>query len=110
MTDEPESLDEHRGMAAQRATDARRLTAGVMQDQLALKKRHEELEGLLFAERAESWEAAVAKARYLLSLFADTPTADDPRYRALTEQVLADFDRLLLGAETANDNSTGSGV
>ena len=106
MADETESLDEHRGMAAQQATEARRRSSEVVRDQLVLKERREALEKLLFAERAESWDAAVAKARYLLALFADTPTADDPRYRTLIEQLLADFDRLLLATATANDNDT----
>ena len=106
VMDETESLDQHRGMAAQQATEERRRTSEVMHDQLALKKRREELEKFLFAEPAGSWDAAVAKTRYLLTLFAETPTADDPRYRTLVEQVLADFDHLLLAAATANDNNT----
>jgi len=109
VTDETESLDQHRGMAAQQATEARRRTSEVAQDQLALKQRREELEKFLFAEPAAGWDAAVAKARYLLTLFAETPTADDPRYRALIEHVLADFDRLLLATTTANDNDNNTG-
>ena len=58
----------------------------------------------LFAAPAENWSAAVAKARYLLTLFAETPSAEDPRYQTLIEELLADFDRLL-GA-TANDNQS----
>lgn len=77
-----------------------------MQDQLALRERRGELEKFLFAEPAENWDAAVAKARYLLALFAETFIADDPRYRTLIDDLLADFDRLLLAGESANDNRT----
>jgi hypothetical protein len=102
MTDETSSLDEHRGMAAQRATEVRRQKSGVIKDQLALKERRAELEKFLFAAPADNWAAAVAKARYLLGLFAETPAAEDPRYQTLIEELLADFDRLL--TTTANDN------
>ena len=101
MTDETSSLDEHRGMAAQRATEARREKSEVRKDQLALRERQEELEKFLFAAPSENWSAAVAKARYLLALFAET-SGDDPRYRTLIDELLADFDRLLTA--TANDN------
>jgi hypothetical protein len=37
----------------------------------------------------------VAKARYLLTLFAQTPAAEDPRRVRLIADVLADFERLL---------------
>ena len=36
----------------------------------------------------------------------ETPDADDPRYRTLIEEVLADFDRLLTA--TANDNQASA--
>jgi hypothetical protein len=44
MTDEPTDLDEHRGMAAQRATDIRRRSGKVAADQAELRRRQEELE------------------------------------------------------------------
>ena len=75
MTDDTSSLDEHRGMAAQRATEVRREKSEVRKDQLALRGRRDELEKFLFAAPAENWSAAVAKARYLLSLFARRPPA-----------------------------------
>jgi hypothetical protein len=47
MTDEPVDLDEHRGMAAQVATDVRRQRLHEFQvDQAALRRRQEELEKL----------------------------------------------------------------
>ena len=66
----PIALDEHRGMAAQKATDLRRLVGEVEAQRAALAARQQELEKHLFAEPAKSWEEAVHKARYLLALFA----------------------------------------
>src|SRR5260370_35614772 len=47
MTDKTIDLDEHRGMAAQKATDLRRLLANVEADQSALRLRQDELEAHL---------------------------------------------------------------
>jgi hypothetical protein len=41
----------------------------------------------------------VEKARYLLSLFAATPEAQDPRRKTLIASLLADFEQLLTSAE-----------
>ena len=79
MTDRPIKLDRHRGMAAQKATDIRRLPAEVEDNEKALRQRQEELETQLLAIPAESWSEAVGKARYLLGLFASTSIAQDPR-------------------------------
>ena len=65
------------GMAAQKATGMRRQLAAVDADQASLRARQEELEHLLLAAPATGWVEAVAKARYLLILFAQTPTAED---------------------------------
>lgn len=92
---ETTNLDEHRGMAAQKATELRRLRIEVELDQAALRARQEELEGMLAAAPATSWPEAVEKARYLLGLFAQTPAGEDPRRRRLIGRVMADFDRLL---------------
>ena len=95
MADQTVDLDKHRGMAAQKATDLRRLRIDVEKDQAALKARQDELETFLLAAEAEGWLEAVEKARYLLGLFAQTPAADDPRRQRLIAAVLADFERLL---------------
>src|SRR5215212_8461819 len=95
MVDQPTSLDEHRGMAAQVATDLRRLRAEVDADQAALRERRNALEKLLMAAPSANWSEAVEKARYLLSLFAETPAAADPRRQKLMEDLLTDFERLL---------------
>ena len=49
MTDKTIELDEHRGMAAQRATELRRLLADVEENQKALRLRQDELETHLLA-------------------------------------------------------------
>jgi len=61
----------------------------------AVRARQEELEHLLLAAPATDWVEAVAKARYLLILFAQTPTAEDLRRARLIADVFADFERLL---------------
>lgn len=95
MTDRTIELDQHRGMAAQKATDLRRLRVEVEADQESLKKRRDALETMLMAMPAIGWPEAVEKARYLLNLFAETPAGEDPRRQRLIADVLADFDRLL---------------
>lgn len=94
MTDRPIALDRHRGMAAQKATEVRRLLAQVEADQNALRDRQDELEAQLVAAPAASWTEAAEKARYLLKLFAATPIAQDPRRQRLIASVLDDFARL----------------
>jgi hypothetical protein len=103
MTDDPDDpvdLDEHRGMAAQKATEIRRQSLREFQaDQAALLRRQEELEKLLLAAPAETWPEAAAKAQYLIQLFATTPEARDPRRKELIEHALDDLARLCDSAE-----------
>jgi hypothetical protein len=94
MTDQSIKLDQHRGMAAPKATEIRRLVAEVEADARALRLRQDELEGQLVAVPAASWHDAAERARYLLSLFAATPAAQDPRRQTLIANVLDDFQRL----------------
>ena len=95
MVDHPTDLDAHRGMAAQKATDLRRLRSEVEADQKALRTRQAALEDLLAAAPARDWPEAVEKARYLLGLFAQGLDASDVRRRKLIDRVMADFDHLL---------------
>ena len=95
MVDQSTNLDEYRGMAAQVATELRRMRAEVEADQTSLRERRDELERLLAAAPSADWADAVEKTRYLLSLFAETTAAADPRRQALMNGLLADFDRLL---------------
>jgi hypothetical protein len=94
MTDKTVDLDLHRGMAAQKATELRRLLTDVETDQKALRVRQEELEAHLLASPAANWHEAAEKARYLLNLFAASLTSQDPRRQKLIVAVLADFKRL----------------
>lgn len=94
MTDRTIDLDLHRGMAAQKATELRRLLADVETDQNALRVRQEELESHLLASPAANWHEAAEKARYLLNLFSASLTSQDPRRQKLIATVLADFKRL----------------
>ena len=87
-------LDQHRGMAAQKATKLRRLLADVEADERALHLRQEELEKQLISAPASSWPEAAEKARYLLGLFAATPAAQDPRRQTLIKNLLEDLQRL----------------
>ena len=94
MTDEMIELDQRRGMAAQKATELRRLLSEVASNQDALRLRQEELEMQLLAAPATTWQEAAEKARYLLSLFASTQEAKDPRRQKLIANVLEDFLKL----------------
>jgi hypothetical protein len=94
MTKDTIELDTHRGMMAQKATELRRLLSEVSANEEALRIRQRELEDQLLASPALTWEEAADKARYLLSLFASSPAAQDPRRQMLIARVLEDFMRL----------------
>lgn len=95
MADDPVELDEHRGLAAQKATEVRRERLHELQAvEETLRRRHEDLERLLLAAPAETWPEAAAKAQYLIHLFATTPEAQDPRRKQLIAHALDDLTRL----------------
>jgi hypothetical protein len=94
VTDKTIELDQHRGIAAQKATDLRRLLADVEANERTLRLRQDELESHLVAAPAADWHEAAEKARYLLNLFAATLAAQDPRRQKLIAAVIADFERL----------------
>jgi hypothetical protein len=94
MTDKPVDLDKHRGMAAQKGTELRRLLSEVAANEEALRSRQRELEDQLLATPSLSWEEAAEKARYLLSLFSSSLAGQDPRRQMLIARVLEDFVRL----------------
>lgn len=103
MTEHTVELDARRGMAAQKATELRRLVAEVAADRARLKVRQDALEQQLLAAPAAGWPEATEKARYLLSLFAATSEAQDPRRKQLIDNLIADFERLL--ATTATEHA-----
>ena len=94
MADTPVDLDDHRGMAAQKQTEIRRLLHEVQADQAALRARQDELERFMLAADAVTWPEAAAKARYLIQRYAATSDAQDPRRQKLIAGVLADLARL----------------
>jgi len=95
VTEKTTELDTHRGIAARKATELRRLRIEVETEHAALKTRQEELEKFFLAAPAQNWSEAIEKTRYLLGLFALTSAAQDPRRQELIKRLQADFDRLL---------------
>lgn len=94
MTDEPLDLDTHRGMAAQKATDLRRVLAEVESGARDLRERQARFENQLLSLPAVSWPDAAAKARYVLNLYAAGLSPEDSRHRDLVAAILEDFARL----------------
>jgi hypothetical protein len=77
MTDDTIDLDQHRGMAAQKATDLRRLLADVEANGRALRLRQDELEAHLVAAPAANWREAAEK-RVTCSTFCELPDGARP--------------------------------
>ena len=94
MSDKPLDLDKHRGMAAQKATDIRRILADVENNAKALRDRQGIFENQLLSVPAVSWPEAAAKARYVLNLYAAGLAPADTHHRDLVAAILADFTRL----------------
>jgi hypothetical protein len=94
MNDDPVELDAHRGMTAQKATEIRRRLSAVLTEQAALRQRQADLEAVLFAVPAATWPEAVAKARYLLQLFAAASEGQDSHRQQLIASVLDDLAKL----------------
>jgi hypothetical protein len=94
MSDLPVNLDKHRGMAAQKATNIRRVVADVEAKAKILRDQQGVVEIELLALPASSWPEAAAKARYVLNLYAAGLGAADSHHRDLVAAVLADFTRL----------------
>ena len=87
-------LHKHRGMAAQKATDIRRVVADVETKAKLLRDHQSEVEIQLVAAPATSWIEAAAKARYVLNLYAAQLPPTDAHRLDLVAAVLADFVRL----------------
>jgi hypothetical protein len=94
MIDEPLDLDKQRGMAAQKATDLRRILLDVENNAKELRERQAVLENQLLSAPAASWPEAAAKARYVLNLYAADLAPADTHHRDLVAAILADFARL----------------
>lgn len=94
MNDKPFDLDKHRGMAAQKATDIRRVLADVENNARELRVRQGELESQLLSVPAASWPEAAAKAHHVLNLYIAGLAPADTHHRDLVAAVIADFTRL----------------
>ena len=94
MSENPVDLDKHRGMAAQKATDIRRVLADVEANAKLLRDRQSAVELQLLDVPAASWPEAAAKARYILNMYAAGLALGDTHHRDLVAAVLADFARL----------------
>ena len=94
MSDKPLDLDKHRGMAAQKATDIRRILADVENNAKALRDRLGIFENQLLSVPAASWPEAAAKARYVLNLYAAGLAPADTHHRDLVAAIFAHFARL----------------
>ena len=81
-------------MAAQKATDLRRVLAEVESNARDLRERQGALESQLLSVPAVSWPEAAAKARYVLNLYAAGLAPADTHHRDLVAAVIADFARL----------------
>ena len=72
----------------------RRVLADVEANAKLLRDKQGVVEIQILAAPAESWPEAVAKARYVLNLYAAGLAATDTHHRDLVAAVLADFARL----------------
>jgi hypothetical protein len=94
VSETPIDLDKHRGMAAQKATDIRRVVAEIEAKATLLRERQSAVEIELLSVPAANWPDAVAKARYVLNLYAASLAPADTHHRDLVASVLADLARL----------------
>ena len=94
MSETPIELDKRSGVAAQKATDIRRVLAEVEANAKLLRDRQGVVEMQLLAGPAASWPEAVAKARYVLNLYSAGLAPSDTHHRDLVAAVLADLTRL----------------
>jgi hypothetical protein len=95
MSEIPVELDKHRGMAAQKATDIRRAIGDVELNAKLLREHQAAVELQLLTVPASSSSEAIAKARYVLNLYAASLASDDSHHRDLVTAVLADLSRLV---------------
>jgi hypothetical protein len=94
VSEDPIELDKHRGMAAQKATDIRRVVTEIEANAKLLRDRQGAVEMQILAVPATLVSEAVAKARYVLNLYAAGLAPTDAHHRDLVAAVLADLTRL----------------
>lgn len=93
-TDDPIKLDQHRGMAAQKATELRRMQREIKDNEALLRQRQDELQAAMIMTPAETWEIAAEKAEYLITLLAPRANLRNPQLQKLMTAVFEDFARL----------------
>ena len=94
MADQPINLDERRDEAERKSAAERRLLPEVAASQAALTNGLIEFEELLTSGPAKTWSEAAARAMYLIKVFEQTKEAQEPRYKKLIEQTIADLTRM----------------
>jgi hypothetical protein len=96
-------LDRRRGMAAQLATEKRRLSRAIALDQRQIRARRQAMEKHLFGAAATTWPEAIDKMRYLLMRLGEI--SGDPRVHRMIQSVLADCERLVGDGSAGRDGS-----
>ena len=94
MTDKSIDLDQHRGSAAQKASDPCRLLAEVEANERALHLRQDELEFASGRGAGGRTGTKLPEGALSCTFFATTLAAQDPRRQKLIAAVLNDFERL----------------
>ncbi len=93
MTDDTIQLDRHRGMSAQKATEARRKLKEIRAEQAALSTRQEEFEKVLLLAPSITFKDVAAKSQYLLELYARDCEVCDTRRLSAIRLVLAELEK-----------------
>lgn len=93
MADDTIKLDQHRGMSAQKATEARRRLKEIRVEQVALRTRQEEFEKVLLLAPSITFKDVAAKSLYLLELYARDCEACDTRRLSAIRLVLEELEK-----------------
>jgi hypothetical protein len=97
VTEQTIDLDQHRGMAAQKTTDLRRLMADVEANERALRSRQDKLE-ITRLRRRRGIGPKPPRRRDICSIFLPLPSPPKiPVKQKLIAAVLDDFERLRRG-------------
>lgn len=96
MSDDPVNLDARRSTAGRMATEFRRHSLKDFEaDQVALRRRQDELEAQLLTEPATTWQEVAVQAQYLIRRYSESTEAQDSRKQKLIQRALGDLARLL---------------
>ena len=93
MADDTIKLDQHRGMSAQKATEARRRLKEIRVEQATLRSRQEEFEKVLLLAPSVTFKDVATKALYLLELYARDCEACDTRRLSTIRLVLEELEK-----------------